>query len=360
MKSPIHETTMACLAGALLLGACGGGGGGNKVPTGTRYDFGPILEDSVEKVILPTYKNLFDSASLLVSKVEAIETDADLKLAQDQWRETRVHWELTEAYMFGPVKDEGLDPALDSWPVDRVQLDQVLASGLALTPESISANLGGGLKGFHTIEYLLFGEGGTRKAAELTSNPRRMQYLVAVSGALRADAEALYAAWGPDGGDFGRQFKLSGKPGGRYYNQVDAIQQLVNGCAEIADEVANGKIADPFKEQNPELEESQFSFNSIEDFANNIQGIMDVYAGRDGSRGISVSVAAIRPELDVRVRAEIRAAIDSIRAISPDNDPHFGEAMLDPAYAPKIEAAQAAIRTVRQTLVTDVTATFLN
>lgn len=358
MKMKAHSRPLLMAASVLAI-SCGSGGGDTRLPTGSKYDFGPILDDSVQKVIIPTYKDLLDHATLLTERVKAIETDADLKAAQAQWRATRVHWELTEAYMFGPVTDLGLDPALDSWPVDRVQLEQVLASGLALTSESIAANLGGGLKGFHTIEYLLFGENSTRTAAALTANRRENQYLAAVTEALRNDAETLHHAWTSEADDFGRTFQLSGQPGGRYYNQVDAIQQLVNGCIEIADEVANGKIADPFKEQNPELEESRFSFNSIEDFAHNIQGIRDIYTGRGGSKGISSYVAEKNPALDQRTRTEIQAAIDAIRAISPDNDPPFGKAMLDPAMAPRIEAAQEAIRKVRQTLIADVTATFL-
>ena len=150
--------------------------------------------------------------------------------------------------------------------MDRVQLDQVLASSLELTSDSISENLGGGLKGFHTIEYLLFGVGQTRTAADLLADDRMMEYLAAVTEAFHTDTEALYKAWASGSQDegyegYGETFYLAGQEGGKFYSQVDAMQQLVNGCIDIADEVANGKIADPYDEQNVELVESQFCFN---------------------------------------------------------------------------------------------------
>ncbi|MBM4394479.1 MAG: peptidase M75 [Deltaproteobacteria bacterium] len=359
----VEAWRVAALVAALVAGmaagaaGCEGGGAGSGMPGGNDYEFGPILEDTVERVILPTYKALFDDAARLEAAVAAIETEADLQAAQEQWIATRVHWERSEAFLWGPVADLALDPALDSWPVDRVQLDQVLASGLALTPESLTGNLGGGLKGFHTIEYLLFGIGRSRTAAQLTAAPRQVEYLRAAAGALRADAEALYLAWAPEGDAFGEAFARSGQPGGRYFSQVDAVQQLVNGCADIADEVANGKIADPYKERNPELVESQFSYNSLADFVDNVRSIRNVYEGVDGSLGLAVFVAARDPNLDARVRAEIQAAIDAIRAISPDNDPPFRDAILDPAFNAPIEAAQAEIRTLMRTLQGDVMAT---
>ena len=62
-------------------------------------------------------------------------------------------------------RPQGIDPGIDSWPVNVADLDAVLASGSTLTQELSSTGSSGTLKGFHTIEYLLFGAGGGKTAA---------------------------------------------------------------------------------------------------------------------------------------------------------------------------------------------------
>ena len=94
---------------------------------------------------------------------------------------------------------------------------------------------------------------------------------------------------------------------------------MVNGMIVIADEVANGKISDPYNESDTTLVESQFSFNSISDFQDNIRGIQNVYMGKfmtDG-QGLNEFVNSHDPDLDARFQQEVQAAIDAIGAI-PD------------------------------------------
>lgn len=349
----IQALTVPALA--LVVGsACGSSSEETPSAPGSTYDFTLVLDHSVDNVIVPTYRDLATGAGGLHTATQTLQaqpTDANLEAAREAWIAARVPWEQSEAFLFGPVADLALDPALDSWPVDRVQLDQVLASNLELTADAISGNFGGGLKGFHTIEYLLWGANHNKTAAELAAAPRELEYLVAAADALMLDAQALHDAWAPPEDAFGDEFKLSGQEGGRYFSQADAVQQLVNGMVDICDEVANGKIADPFDEQNPTLVESQFSYNSIQDFTDNIRSIQNVYTGEyAGSTGPSVStfVAEQDPALDARVRAEIQAAIDAIYASVAEGQP-FRDAITDPAQKAKIEAAQEAIRTLMET-----------
>jgi putative iron-regulated protein len=337
---------------------------------GVEHDFSVIINQSVNTVIMPTYKNLFDKADALHKAVMVLQTsttDANLAAAQNAWVETRAPWEQSEAFLFGPVADMGLDPALDSWPVDHVQLDQVLSSTLDLTADTITENLGGGLKGFHTIEYLLWGDN-TKTAADFATGARELEYLVAVSESLRNDAETLYKAWAtaPAGlseeeaetyGGFGESFRLSGKAGGRYFSQTDAVVQLINGMADICNEVGTGKIADPYSEQDVSLVESQFSFNSIQDFSDNMRSVQNIYNGSltgASGQGLTTFVAIQNAQLDARVKYEITAANNAILAMVDAAKPNFRDTVLDPAYAARIEAAQAAIAKVEETLVGDV------
>jgi hypothetical protein len=123
----------------------------------------------------------------------------------------------------------------------------------------------------------------------------------------------------------------------------------------ICDEVANGKIADPYDAHDPVLVESQFSYNSILDFQDNLRSVESAYTGGSAlagttGRGLSDWVAERNPTLDARVKAEIAASIAALGLIPPP----FRDAITNPAAYDEIEAAQAAIRTLQDTLEQDV------
>ena len=306
------------------------------------FNANTILGNYANTIVLTTYTALDNKAGELLGTVQALNAvpnQAHLELAQSAWIAARIPWEQSEAWLFGPVDTQGLDPALDSWPVNRVDLDGVLGSGQELTEASIDA-LEDTLKGFHTIEYLLFRDGDQRKAEDIT--PRELEYLVATTENLKAKTAQLANAWAPSGENYAAEVANAGDTSTIYQSQKDAMQEMVNGMIVIADEVANGKISDPFNEQDTTLVESQFSFNSIADFQNNIRGIQNVY------NGLSEFVNGADPDLDARFKTEVQTAIDSIGAIpNPFRDSITGN-------RDAVQAAIDAVSTVQGTLENDI------
>ena len=289
--------------------------------TSAQFDAATTLNDFANTVVLATYTDLDNKAGdtsepprerCNSSKTQAkFGTGADSLERQRDDRGNRVK----PSYSV-PLTRKGLDPALDSWPVNRVDLNAVLASGDALTASSIDG-LEDTLKGFHTIEYLLFRDGNQRKAADIT--PRELEYLVATTENLKAKTAQLRLAWDSTGENFAAEVANAGSSSQIYKSQKSAMQEMVNGMIVIADEVANGKISDPFNERDTTLVESQFSFNSITDFQDNIRGIQNVYLGKftaDG-QGLNTFIAGTDATLDSRFQTEVQAAIDAIGAI-PD------------------------------------------
>ncbi len=334
---------------ALSLAACDSGG---DVGTDT-FEAQPVLQNVAADVITATYVDLADEADALLAAVEAFEaapSAALLDAARQQWRDTRAPWELSEGFLFGPVDTEGLDPSLDSWPVNRTDLDAVLASNAALTPAYV-AGLEATLRGFHTIEYLLFGTDGTKTAGAFTE--RELGYLVSATAVLRDDAAQLADAWAPSGLDYAGQVARAGETGSAYVSQRAAVQELVNGLVTIADEVGSGKIGGPYGDRSTAEEESRFSGNSLADFADNIRSVQNVYlgdyAGATGE-GLADLVAARDAALDARVQGEITAAIDAIEAIPAP----FSTAIVE--ARPTVQAAIDAVLALRATLEGPVTA----
>jgi len=312
----MRKMLLLLIALALALPACSEDDPTEVAPAGA--DYSQLLSNYSQNVVVATYQDLAGKAAALNTAAAAFAADptnqGKLDAAAAAWVATREPWESSEAFLFGPAAFLSLDPSLDSWPVDRQQLSGVLNSAFALTPEFIAEGLGPALRGFHTIEYLLFRDGSARLAGAVTARER--EYLVSVTQVLADDASLLSDEWNTG---FAVKFAHAGESGSRYQTQGDALLEVIEGIVGIADEVANGKIADPFDQQNVELVESQFSWNSLTDFQHNVGSIWNAYTGgyqhgADGP-GLDELVHAHDAALDARIQSEIQAAITAIGAI---------------------------------------------
>lgn len=315
-------------------------------------DYSDILTNIGENVILKTYEDLANKAASLLTATQVLEanpTAANLEEAKTAWAAARSPWEQSEGFLFGPVDQEGLDPSIDSWPVNVIDLNNVLNSSNALTVAFL-AQQEGTLKGFHTIEFLLFGESGNKQVGDFTT--REFEYLVAASGALAADAQELYDLWKPSGGNYVSNVTKAGNGSQVYISQKAALEEITKALTIIADEVANGKINDPFTQQDLTLEESRFSNNSKADFADNMRSIQNIYTGKFGSFGNGRSISEIIAEknsgLDAQVKSEIEEAIQSITSIPGT----FSDAVFNNAAA--VSYAQTKVRNLQATLEEEV------
>lgn len=134
--------------------------------------FQEIVDNYVDVVVVPTYKSLKERNEVLYQKVVNFKnspSDANFATACNAWLEAREPWEKSEAFLFGPVDALGLDPNMDSWPLDQDNIVQILNSGNYDnldwsdgddddTIEAVQS-----VRGFHTLEFLLFKDGQPRK-----------------------------------------------------------------------------------------------------------------------------------------------------------------------------------------------------
>ncbi len=335
----------------LLIGFAFAGCKDDPATTDTTYDASPLLKNCSEEVITKIYFNLHAAAENLITSVEALEASPDattLEAAREAWRLTREPWEQSEGFLFGPVATKGIDPAIDSWPVNTVDLDAVLSGGETLSKTYIDG-LEGTLKGFHTIEYLLWGEDGNKLAADFTD--REYEYMISLCESLEGETGELWTSWDAAGENFQVNISEAGTGASIYPSESAALQELINGMIGIADEVANGKINDPFSTGDVTLEESRFSANSKADFADNIRSIQNIYLGSyNGATGSGVKafVAHFNADLAAEIDTDIQSAITAIEAIPGT----FTEAIFDNAAA--VEDAQAKIIVIKTHLENDV------
>jgi putative iron-regulated protein len=283
-----------------------------------------ILLNISTTVCTQSYEDMYAKAQELQTAVTALNTattDANLATARTKWKAMRTTWEQSEAWLFGPVDANAIDPRIDTWPVDFNALETILNSSDALTDTYVDA-LDESLKGFHPIEYLLWGQNGTKAAATITA--REKEFLGALTQNLVKLSKEVRDSWTTGG--YQAQLSTAGAGSTEFTTQQAAFVQIADAMAGICDEVANGKIKEPFDAQDPKLEESPFAKNSTIDFTNNIAGVLAVYQGRftgDG-QGLEDFVRAHNLSLDAEIKSKHAAAIASLNAITIP----FGQAIV--------------------------------
>lgn len=280
-----------------------------------------ILTNTSLNVITATYKELYDKSVLLTTACQnlTIGDETELTAVKNAWIATREPWEKSEGFLYGPVDTEGIDPAIDSWPVNVVDMDAILNSGQAITTNLLEAN--NEARGFHTIEYLIWGLNGDKTASQLTA--RELEYLVAAAQNIKSKTQQLHNGWLPSQGNFANYFLTAGQAGNQSYkSQKEALLEFVEGIIIIADEVSITKIETPLNgnngEASPDDEESRFSNNSKLDFANNIRSIQNIYLGDYRTvqgKGLTDLVASINATMDATIKTKINDAINAIEII---------------------------------------------
>jgi predicted lipoprotein len=345
--------------GALTSSEGGEGDRTQDLSWGGTFSDRPVIATSVDQVILPKYQNFATSADSLAQQLNAFAnnpSDATLTQARQTWKQARADWEKTESFAFGPAGSLGYDAALDSWPVNEVDVTQILNSQTPMTPEAI-AQLQDEQKGMHTIELLLFGQRNDKTLAQFTERDR--QYLAALGTDLKRVATALLTSWqtGVNGQPAYRTvIATAGEGSNEAYPTLHAsAQELVTGIIDCVAEVGTEKLGAPIAEQSSDNLESRFSFNTLADLQHNLQGAQAVYLGTSTSTtptptSLSAYIAKQDPAVDQQVKADFQAAIQSLKQLPGPLETK----VTDPTAAPQLKTAQAAIATLQKTLETKV------
>lgn len=321
--------------------------------------FQAITAQFVNGTVIPTYEALADHTEDLVEKLavlKAEKTQANVQAASDVFLKARAQWELSEAFLFGAAADFGIDPHIDTWPLDLSSLMDELSNKKhieAMAAEDgdvwAGAKLGQDLLGFHGIEYILFKEGKPKPAAEITDD--ELTYSVAVAGDLRNNCYRLQASWAGEKGtpaeryakvtdeleqpitignySYGENIMKAGEAGSTYSTPTAAAQAIIDGCKTIADEVGSQKIGAAHTGADKNYIESPYSHNSITDFYDNIRSIENAYRGGiEVKRGSSLHdyLASVNAGLDQEVTDAISNALAKIKAMKAPFVLHYTDA----------------------------------
>ena len=321
----------------------------------------------VDNTVIPTYHAMADAAVELAELCVQIEASATANAATDivasgegtlsaatsellaqaceKWYEARKYWELSEAFLYGAAGDYFIDPHIDSWPLDAAELQALLDDDNRMDKmdaEYAGSFLGYGLLGFHAVEYMIFDiyASTDNTKGEVRNVPygraEELVFLTAVAGDLANQCVRLEASWSgmenvssekqqmltdaelEPSFDYGESMRNAGQGGSKYKSYLEAAQEIIQGCADIADEVANQKINRPNTGTNGEdlsYIESPYAKNSKQDFYDNIVSIRNAYEGsHEGDASVADYLATVDADVNQEVLDAIEASLSAIEA----------------------------------------------
>lgn len=314
-----------------------------------------VAGELTRDVILPTYDDVVTTATALRTAAHAFAdapTTATLLDVRAAWQLARTPWKRTDAFRFGPTALQTLGVAIDQSPIDASKIEAEIAGTSALDTAYFE-NLGANKKGFHGIEYLLFGDT-TAVLDQFTTFQRRREFVAGAADHLVLSATALRAAWV----DEAARLADPGADNTDYPDINASIDALVNESVFQAEVIADTRLGKPLGTStggtpHPELQESGPSEFSIEDMKRALESIRNIYYGsRDGTpgKGIGGLVAARSPVTDRDVRAALDGALAAVTAIPGP----YAQALVD--ARPTVLAAYTAVQELQDVLATEVVA----
>ena len=336
-----------------------------------------IVGQYVNNVVFPIYKSLAAQTSTLFDQL--VEAKAKLRagtLAQsdiDKICQTfiaaRSAWESSESFLYGAATDFGIDPHIDTWPLDRTALAKALSSAEIIDDlddledggiDNTRALVGEQQLGFHGIEFIIFRNGKNRSLAALKgveddeafsgrniTGEQELVFAAAVAGDLRDKCIQLEVSWlgaqAPKahqerveecefpttvaGGDasYGENMLNATKAGSTLATWRGVMSTiLVAGCSNICAEVAGQKIGQAYLGTDPDYIESPYSQRSYYDFYDNVSSIQYSLYGQQSASAHANSIMTYLEKYNATMAASLKtklnaalSALDKAKAGTP-------------------------------------------
>lgn len=277
---------------------------------------------------------------------------ANLNTARMQWKAARNPWESNESFGFGPVGDDGIDGASDDWPFDITAFTQILSSNIILN-EAYITQMATSTKGFHAIEYLLFGTNGNKAVNTFTT--RELRLLELLSNNLKMQSEILKSRWTKGSkNSFYDNFVKAGEVSSSYKKTSDALGEVLGAMVNIMTELPNTKIEKPFTKKDQIYAESRFSDYSFNDYRSNISGVYAVYIGKYGNvnatKSMSDLVLATNPKIDEKMKTQFKLCLALIDVLQTSTT--FNQAIL--TKPEQLKDLQKEIQKINQILDSEI------
>ena len=353
-----------------------------------------ITNQYVNNVIFPIYQSLASQTSTLFDQLVDAKakfragtlTQGDIDKICNTFIAARSAWEQSESFLYGAATDFGIDPHIDTWPLDRTALAKALSSAEIIEDlddledggiDNARALVGEQQLGFHGIEFIIFRDGKNRSIAALQgieddeafegrniTGEQELIFAAAVAGDLRDKCFQLEVSWLGDKAPVAHQERVeecefpttvAGGEASYGENLINATKAgstmstwrgvmstiLVAGCSNICAEVAGQKIGQAYLGTDPDYIESPYSQRSYFDFFDNISSIQYSLYGNQGTTAHTNSIMAYLQKYNATMAADLKAKLDA--ALSALNTAKAGTPFVVDSHSANAKAAMDAI-----------------
>lgn len=217
-------------------------------------NFKPIIKQTIEKAILPGYKNLTRAAKAQESDLTKLceqPNKENLAKAQQAFRPLVAAWSGVEMYRIGPAIKNNRQEKLFFWP-DRksIGLRQVrklidTQDETALATETLQKK-SVAVQGMLALEYVLFGKNAEALA---TAKPKsyRCDYGVNISRAIQTTGQEIIDDWVSPSG-YTKMMLDTGPSNPIYRSDTEVMQDLLRISSEMIQSTKDLKILNTIKE----------------------------------------------------------------------------------------------------------------
>lgn len=374
MKRIIYA--MTALAMGFMLTSCSKDDDNNDgVASEKEQAMEAITAQYVNHVVFPIYKSLAAQISDLFDQLAAVKVklragtlaQSDIDQICTTFLGARSAWECSESFLYGAATDFGIDPHIDTWPLDRTALAKALSSsetvedlddleedeeGAIAGIDNARALVGEQQLGFHGIEFIIFRNGKNRTLSALQgieddeafagrniTGEQELIFAAAVAGDLRDKCFQLEVSWlgeqapkahqerveacefpctvGSGDASYGENMQNATKAGSTYTTWRRVMSTiLVAGCSNICAEVAGQKLGQAYTGADPDYIESPYSQRSYYDFFDNVSSIQYSLYGQQATSPHANSIIAYlqkyNPTFAETLQTKLNAALSAL------------------------------------------------
>ena len=360
-----------------------------------------ITDQYVNNVIFPIYTSLASQTSTLFDQLVDAKvkfragtlTQGDIDKICSTFIAARSAWEQSESFLYGAATDFGIDPHIDTWPLDRTALAKALSSKEIIEDlddlddggiDNARALVGEQQLGFHGIEFIIFRDGKNRSLSALQgveddeafagrgiTGEQELIFAAAVAGDLRDKCFQLEVSWLGDkapvahqerveecefpttvaGGEasYGENLLGATKAGSTMSTWRGVMSTiLVAGCSNICAEVAGQKIGQAYLGTDPDYIESPYSQRSYYDFFDNISSIQYSLYGNQSTTAHANSIMSYLEKYNATMAADLKSKLDA--ALSALNTAKSGTPFVVDSHSANAKAAMDAINALDEAL----------
>ena len=291
------------------------------------YDYGKLISGLTNNVVLPSFAELqtnSENLNRVALAFDSSQTLTNLQNLRTAYNTFKDSIERVEVYGFNTTNiSVNLFTNLDMYPsfsLDTAKLESEEINSVVTINLSRVQNNTISKRTVMALEYLLYDNGLDNSDINLNfttlqANPRRIQYILGLTGDLQIRAKNFNDTWK-------NSFVTEYQTGTNSFSSLnDVLGKQVNFMNDMLTSFIDNKIGDPAglsAKSRGIIDlnklESRFSNRSLEDIQVNFESVKNLYFGtfRNNTEvvGITDLVKSVNPRLDVKLRDQF-STIDS-------------------------------------------------